>query len=65
MKIYFQNKTLIIEPENYTEDLALQTWGKGFFKKVDYNIDIENNPFFLIVMKYEKSLYESKTKTSI
>jgi hypothetical protein len=62
MRVYFQNKVLIVESENDTEDLALEYWREEFFKKVDYNKDIQNNPFFFIVKKSKDNLYEQKTE---
>ena len=64
MKAAFQNNTLIIESENYTEDLALEYWGNGFFQKVNLNKDVETNPFFMLVKRYGKDSYERKTETT-
>lgn len=63
MKAYFKNRCLILESENGTEDLAMEYWADHFFKKVDLNIEIETNPFFLILKKSGDTYDEPKTET--
>lgn len=62
MKVYFQERDLIIESESYVENIALETWSDTFFKRMDYSKNIEES-YYLLCKLYsnkEEMQYEQK-----
>ncbi len=53
MKVFFDRNNLIVKSENYTENIALETWSENFFKRMDMNIDI-NNGYYLLLVNYKE-----------
>ena len=58
MKVFFDQTSLVVKPENYAEDIALKKWADEFFKRVDMNLYLDS-PYYLLISRDDNELRKS------